>query len=302
MAAIDVRASITYLAHHESYQTEKPFNITCSIDHIPEAKSTNHVFDRREMLVQDVRGRPTPDLDQAGFTLLNAPTALQPVDFDSPDLVQTRYFREIEKLILDTFPQYSSIMYLDHELRKRDVAFPEQDGKVTRFAQPLPLAHLDLTPKACRERLRGALDDESYRLSEEQAWDQLNIWRVLRGPNNDWPLALCDFRSVEPGRDPILNDVIYAHEVSESYLLHPNEKHEWHYVSDQEVEDVVVFRNTASEGRKVPSMPSLQNAFQTPADFVADAWHAAFRSPRTQPTTARESIEVKVVAFLKTGS
>ena len=69
-----------------------------------------------------------------------------------------------------------------------------------------------------------------------------SIWRVLKGPNNDWPLALCDFQSVDPA-DAVLNDVLHEDSVGENELLYKDGGHKWYYLQDQQVDDLIVFRN-----------------------------------------------------------
>ena len=70
-----------------------------------------------------------------------------------------------------------------------------------------------------------------------------SVWRVTFGPNNDWPLAVCDFTTVNSS-DVETNDVIHRTHVGESTRLHHDSRQKWYYLSDQRVEEVVVFRNT----------------------------------------------------------
>lgn len=76
-----------------------------------------------------------------------------------------------------------------------------------------------------------------------------SVWRVLRGPNNDWPLGLCDYDSVSP-EDSIANDFLCSTFVGENKLLHANPNHRWYYLSDQKVDELVVFRNIDSKGKR----------------------------------------------------
>lgn len=76
----------------------------------------------------------------------------------------------------------------------------------------------------------------------------ISVWRVLQGPNDDWPLALCDYQSVDLDKDVVSNDCLHAASVGENWLLHANENHRWYYMSGQEEDDLIVFRNIDSEG------------------------------------------------------
>ena len=77
-----------------------------------------------------------------------------------------------------------------------------------------------------------------------------SVWRVLKGPNNDWPLAVCDYQSINLEHDVIPNDVLHEDCVGENWLLYKASGHAWCYLSNQEVEDVIVFRNANSLGRR----------------------------------------------------
>lgn len=73
---------------------------------------------------------------------------------------------------------------------------------------------------------------------------------MLKGPNNDWPLALCDYTSVDIENDTIENDVLHVSNVGENWLLHANKKHSWHYLSDQTPDEIILFRNSNSKGNR----------------------------------------------------
>lgn len=80
------------------------------------------------------------------------------------------------------------------------------------------------------------------------------MWRVLKGPNNDWPLALCDFNLVSKEKDIVTNDALHYRRVGENSLLHHSDAQRWYYLSDMREEDLIVFRNVDSEG-KMPRKP-----------------------------------------------
>ena len=77
-----------------------------------------------------------------------------------------------------------------------------------------------------------------------------SVWRPLRGPNNDWPLAMCDWTTIDPQTDIRVNDAIRRDRVDENAILHYNEKHKWYIMKDQSVEDLIIFRNADSLGKR----------------------------------------------------
>jgi hypothetical protein len=77
-----------------------------------------------------------------------------------------------------------------------------------------------------------------------------SVWRPLKGPSDDWPLAVCDYTSIDKENDIILLDAIRRDRVDEICGLHYNESHRWHYLKNQGVNDLLVFRNADSEGER----------------------------------------------------
>lgn len=77
-----------------------------------------------------------------------------------------------------------------------------------------------------------------------------SVWRVLRGPNNDWPLAMCDFCHVNTEKDITPNDSLHYSRVGENSLLYHSDAHRWYYLSDMKEDDLIIFRNVDSEEKK----------------------------------------------------
>ena len=79
-----------------------------------------------------------------------------------------------------------------------------------------------------------------------------SVWRVLNRHNNDWPLAVCDYSSIDDACDTVENDLIFRDAPSENVVLRGNVNHRWYYLSDQDPDDVLLFRNTSSRNRVAP--------------------------------------------------
>ena len=126
----------------------------------------------------------------------------------------------------------------------------------------------------------------------------LSIWRLLKGPNNDWPLALCDYRTVNPERDSLSNDILFREETGENMLLKYNGAHRWYYMSDQDVDDVIVFRNTHTNSPQSARRLTLLVVSFSNLRFLG-AWQASFfnSGAGSGQSFGRESIEVRVAAF-----
>jgi hypothetical protein len=132
-------------------------------------------------------------------------------------------------------------------------------------------------------KLQDALGDNA---DEElgKRCDVLNIWRLLnKKPTRDWPLCLCDWRSVDVANDLIANDIVYPLGTGENCFLRHSPQHSWWYLANQRLDEVIVFRN------------ARLNHGGEPAPC---AFHCAFRNPSANETDQlRESIEVRLAAF-----
>src|SRR5262249_17063797 len=130
------------------------------------------------------------------------------------------------------------------------------------------------------QRVRDLLAVESAALLRRR-FSIINVWRPIRGPLEDAPLALADAQSVA-AEDLVATDLLYKDRTGETYNVRHNPPHRWFYGPAMSRDEVLLFRSydSAEDGR---------------ARFVP---HAAFEDP-TEPINAlpRESIELRVLAF-----
>ncbi|KAH7408890.1 methyltransferase CmcJ [Cadophora sp. MPI-SDFR-AT-0126] len=109
----------------------------------------------------------------------------------------------------------------------------------------------------------------------------VNTWRPITSQVSDWPLALCDARSVS-NAELIAVDHVRRRYVGESYYMPFNAAHRWYYLSRQTKDEVLLFKNYDSredlDGKYCP--------------------HASFRQSNGDPmATPRCSIEVRALVF-----
>ena len=71
------------------------------------------------------------------------------------------------------------------------------------------------------------------------------MWKPLKGPVLDWPLAVCDSRSLQDA-DIIAADAIYERLVAENCIIHNNPTQKWYYVAEQKASEVLIFKATDS--------------------------------------------------------
>jgi hypothetical protein len=109
----------------------------------------------------------------------------------------------------------------------------------------------------------------------------INLWRPIRGPLRDTPLALCDAASVAAD-DLIASDLIYPNRNGETYSVKFNPDHRWFYFPEMTADEALLLKcyDSATDGR---------------ARFAP---HTAFVDPTTpEDALPRESIELRALVF-----
>jgi len=109
----------------------------------------------------------------------------------------------------------------------------------------------------------------------------VNVWRPIGGPVEEFPLAVCDARSIARD-DWVPTDLVYPGRLGEVYSVRYNPAHRWYYYPSMRPDEALLIKtyDSAEDGR---------------ARFSA---HTAFVDPTTPPTAApRESIEVRALVF-----
>jgi len=114
----------------------------------------------------------------------------------------------------------------------------------------------------------------------------INLWRPIRGPVLESPLALCDAQSLEE-ENLIASDLKYPDRTGETYSITYNPNQRYYYFPKMEPDEAVLIR-------------CFDSALAGPSRFSA---HTGFDDPET-PADAppRESIEVRTVVFFPPGT
>lgn len=77
-----------------------------------------------------------------------------------------------------------------------------------------------------------------------------SVWKPLKGPVRDWPLALCDISSIDPDKDLEMTDTVFdtgRYIVQENYQMYHRQYHRWFYLSEQETSEITIFRQYDSK-------------------------------------------------------
>jgi hypothetical protein len=211
-------------------------------------------------------------LDRQGFVLRWHSSAV--TNFYDVDEVKSVYHAEIERLVMHETGA-SRVVVFDTTTRSA-LALPGK-GPVK---EPARRIHNDYTEASGPQRVRDLVPEEADRLLKGR-FAVINVWRPIRGPVEDTPLALCDAESIASA-DLVATDLRYPDRTGEIYSLTFNPAHHWYYYPNMERDEVVFIKcyDSAHDGR---------------ARFTA---HGAFDDP-TAPRDAapRESIEARTLAF-----
>jgi hypothetical protein len=214
-------------------------------------------------------------LDEEGFAVLNQPSQVR--DFWDEDELRTVYYPEVERAI-QAATGAASVFVFDHTIRRRTEGVEDRAAGVPR--QPVPRVHVDHTEASGPQRVRDFFGSDAEELLRGRV-QVINLWRPIRGPLQDAPLAVADARSVAPG-DLVATDLVYRDRVGEIYYVRYNLAHRWFYVPNM-----------------MPDEALLLKCYDSARDVLARfAPHTAFDDP-TAPADKlpRESIEVRTLVF-----
>jgi hypothetical protein len=265
-----VEGALLYLAR----MTEKPHTYTYE----PPAgvARSNIVTEERVLPIHDMRsvGREA-SLEEEGFALLNAPTSTTDL-YDDESLKKT-YYAEAERIIKETTGA-SRVVVFDHTVRRREWGAEDRTPGMAR--QPVTRIHGDYTEQSGPQRVRDLMGDEAETLLQRR-YAIINLWRPIRGPLYDAPLAVCHAGTVAPS-DLVTQDLIYRDRRGEIYGLTYNPAHRWFYVPAMQRDEVLLLKcfDSAHDGR---------------ARFMP---HTSFADPNApSDMLPRESIELRTLAF-----
>ncbi|RSL45333.1 hypothetical protein CEP54_014317, partial [Fusarium duplospermum] len=255
-----IETSIPFLSRDKLYQHTKPYGADFPTDGIEGAEIANHIFETRPVTVYDVRSLDEPlDLETNGACFIKGKTSLARHEASittTPAI--SKYADEVMAILRSKFPHYVELRFMDFQVRKRSLAFPDGHGQRVEFAQPATMPHTDFSVKGGYLRMGDVFPNQLDNYKERH-FDLLKdvVWRVLAGPNDDWPLAVCDYTSVNIEHDITTNDALHINRVGENWLLYPNKTHRWFYLSGMEEDDLIVFRNTDSKGKLSRKLTSI---------------------------------------------
>jgi hypothetical protein len=254
--------------------TERPRNYT--FDPPPRVPRSNSTHEAHIVSIHDARVIASDiALDREGFAVLNYRSDVR--DFWDEDEVRRVYYPEVQRVMAEATGA-SKVFIFDHTLRRRVRGAADRVPGTPR--QPATGVHVDHTATSGPQRVRDFFGDEAEHLLRSRV-QVINLWRPIRGPLRDAPLAVCDAGSVASG-DLVPSDLVYHNRVGETYGVTYNPAHRWFYVPEMQPDEALLLKcfDSKTDGR---------------ARFAP---HTAFEDP-TAPADVfpRESIEIRTLVF-----
>ena len=214
-------------------------------------------------------------LDTHGFVLAQHRSAI--TDFHDLQVVEARYPQEVVETV-QRLTGADLVVLLGWVLRS--------SGATSASVQP-PASdvHVDMTQERA-QRLAAALYAKMRPESPPfRRFIASSLWRTFSAPPQDWPLTVCDGRSV--GADEgVPNVLVRVEQLPEeanlpaAYVFAFNPQHRWWYFPDMTREEVILLKFHDSDHSRAWRVP-----------------HTAFRDPGIHAAPQRESIECRSVAF-----
>jgi hypothetical protein len=273
---LDVLANLSHVVADMNYlvpMAERPRNY--AYDPPVGTPRTNAEHQAHAVKIRDARPvAGQVSLDANGFALLEHSSAVR--DFFDDEEVRRVYYPEVERIVKEATGAYR-VHIFDHTTRRR---VPDAEAQANAPRQPVRRVHIDHTARSGPQRVRDLLPDEAEELLKGRV-QVVNLWRPIRGPLLDSPLAVCDATSISVD-DLVPSDLVYQHRVGETYSVKYNPDHRWYYVPRMRTDEALLLKcSDTSTG--------------VPARFTP---HSAFTDP-TAPLDAppRESIEVRTLVF-----
>ncbi len=270
-AASHVNAPMSYLKVED--RQEKPTYYLCTPPTGVPQRNTTQV--KHTMAIQNAREHLDEiSLDKQGITFTQHETAVE--NFYDAEEVKAVYYPEVVELI-KKMTGAEKVHVFDHNVRCAPMCARGENGA----REPVKFAHNDYTLQSGPQRVRDLLPAEEAEERLQHRFAVINVWRPIRGPVQDAPLAVCDAASMTQD-DFNETDLKYEDRTGEVYSVSHNPNHRWFYFPQMERNEAMLLKcyDSATDGR---------------ARFTA---HSAFEDPMSpSDAPARESIETRTLVF-----
>jgi cephamycin C biosynthesis protein len=194
-----------------------------------------------------------PTLDGWGFQKFDFPTAVDQQDFiNYGDASIEAYIAETKDFLKRTLGA-DNVVHFDTCIRQKDT---EAAVKLVNnpFVGPYQRVHVDQNPTSAQARL----DHHVGPGTQVSRFQIINVWRAFVEPVKNFPLALLDYRSLDPVEDLVVTRRIlpeWMHQRwvqdREGFSLKHRDTHRWYHWSGLTPDEVVLFKCHDSASRSL---------------------------------------------------
>jgi hypothetical protein len=254
----------------------------------PGAEVNTGTYEMHRVAVRDGRSAPQPFTLQAnGFVITRHESAVR--DFGDKANIDSSYTEEAAQLI-ERLTGADLVLPLGWMLRSARSTGPG-------VQPPAADVHVDMTEPSAQRRAKSLLERAGHGDFRYRRFIATSLWRPISEPPHDWPLAVCDGRSVAdsegvpnlmlvvdsiPDRAAMARDQPDAALLPAAYVFHYSPNHRWWYFPDMTRDEVILLKLHDSDH---------SGAWRVP--------HTAFHDKSRQDTRPRESIELRTIAYFR---
>lgn len=224
--------------------------------------------------IENIRGKEGDyTLDNAGFQFHRE--AAQHKTFANDEEVEREYYPESIEL-LKRLTGASRVVLFDHSEYMFYVCTPDMifisslycsairrnrpgeidDGPQKR--KPVPRVHVDQTSASAVARVHRHLPAGDAESLLKRRFQIINLWRPIHHVALDWPLALCDYRSIDRKTDLFPTALRYPDREGETSSVKYNPAHKWIYARGMTPEEVVLIKWYVSNSPRLPFLLLLR--------------------------------------------
>ncbi|MEU7056920.1 CmcJ/NvfI family oxidoreductase [Streptomyces sp. NPDC046197] len=245
-----------------------------------------------ETVITDLRDSTTvPRLDDMGFEKAAVPTCVDQRALAEGSLPALERYRRETAELLESLTGADTVEFFDATVRREDT----EAAREPTHQSPHLRVHVDQSPTSARARAA----DHGWRGRPFRRFQIVNVWRPLIEPVRNFPLALCDYRSVDPLADlvPTRLDFPTWLRDRENYSVRHNPRHRWYYWGSLAPDEATLFKcyDSASRDLALAGEPGAEGEMRDVAGLCP---HTAFFD-RTGPAAGhlRTSLELRALLF-----
>jgi hypothetical protein len=104
------------------------------------------------------------------------------------------------------------------------------------------MVHVDQTNASAAARVHRHLPANDAPELLKHRFQIINLWHPIHHPAWDWPLALCDYRSIDPQNDLVPTTLVYPDREGETMSVKYNPNHKWKYLKGMHPDEFVLIK------------------------------------------------------------